>query len=141
MSENSSHSTLAGIGISNPQAMGGLEHQRVEADAMRRTEMIISSLSRRALCPDCAHLGGCPHGIPGLIRLPERGEIEPITGKTKSYFLNLIKGTNGVSAVVGYRLLSRPGAARGETYLSGSSYCAALKRGLIKPELDKPRPT
>jgi hypothetical protein len=91
-------------------------------------DLVGRSLARRALCPDCVHLGGCPRGIPGLISLPERGEIEPVTQTSKSFLEKLIANR----VVVGHRLRSTMDAARGETYLSGPSLCAALKRGEIK---------
>ena len=90
--------------------------------------LIAASLALRSLCPDCVHLGGCRHGIPGLLPLPDRKEIESLTKTSKSYLEKLI--ANGV--VVGLRLLSTMAAARGETFLSGPDLCAALKRGEIK---------
>jgi hypothetical protein len=94
----------------------------------RDQSLIATSLARRALCPDCVHLGGCEKGIPGLLPLPEKGEIEPLTKTKKSYLEKLI--ANGV--VRGSRILSTEDAARGETYLIGPSLCAAVKRGEIK---------
>ena len=78
--------------------------------------------------PGLRPLGGCRHGIPGLLPLPDRKEIESLTKTSKSYLEKLI--ANGV--VVGLRLLSTMAAARGETFLSGPDLCAALKRGEIK---------
>jgi len=95
--------------------------------------LIAGSLARRALCPDCVHLGGCPLGILGLIPLPEKGDIEPITRKTRPYLEKLIKGTDQGLAVVAFRVRSRSGATRGETYMSGPSYCASVRRGEIRP--------
>jgi len=107
-------------GISSLPAKPGHEGQN--------QSLIAASLALRSLCPDCVHLGGCRHGIPGLLPLPDRKEIESLTKTSKSYLEKLI--ANGV--VVGLRLLSTMAAARGETFLSGPDLCAALKRGEIK---------
>lgn len=92
-------------------------------------DLVANSLARRALCPDCVHLGGCSLGIPGLVHLPQRGENESITQTSKSYLTKLI--TNDV--VAGYRLVSKLESARGETFVSGTSLCAAIKQCKITP--------
>ena len=78
--------------------------------------LIATSLARRALRPDCVHLGGCFLGIPGLMPVPEKGDIGPIARKSKSFLERLIKGKE--DAVAGYQLLPKVNAARGETYVS-----------------------
>jgi hypothetical protein len=123
------HSALPALGsmINLPERNGEPPLTLKPAPQEHDEALVAGSLARRALCPDCVRLGGCPHGIPGLIPLPERGEIESITKKSKSYLEKLM--ANGV--VAGHRLRSTMDAARGETYLSGPSLCAALKRGEI----------
>lgn len=119
--------------INPPERNDGPQFTVKPASRDHDSALVASSLARRALCPDCVQLGGCPLGILGLIPLPEKGEIEPITRKTRPYLEKLIKGTEQGLGVVAFRVRSRSGATRGETYLSGPSYCAAVRRGEIKP--------
>jgi hypothetical protein len=91
-------------------------------------DLVANSLARRALCQDCVRLGGCPYGIPGLLPLPEKGDIDLLTKTSKSFLEKLIANR----VVVGHRLRSTVDAARGESYLSGRSLCEAVKRGEIK---------
>lgn len=91
---------------------------------------VVKALSRRALCPDCASLGGCRYGIPGLLPVPDRNEQDPITEKSKSYWEALIKN----AVVIAFRLLSHANATKGETFVAGPSLCAALTRGQIIPD-------
>jgi hypothetical protein len=80
-------------------------------------------------------------GIPGLIPVPRRGDIDPVTGKSKSYVESLIEvDQEGNAAVTGYQMLSGADHTRGETYMSGPSYCAALKRGQLRPEKEEKAP-
>ena len=104
-------------------------------------DMATASLARRALCPRCIQLGGCELGIPGLIPVPRRGDIDPVTGKSKSYVESLIEvDQEGKAAVTGFQMLSGADHTRGETYMSGPGYCAALKRGQLRPEKEEKAP-
>jgi hypothetical protein len=99
------------------------------------SQIIIASLSRRALCPSCAHLGGCELGIPGLMLVPQRGGVEAVTQKSKTYMVNLLGCTKDAKPLVeGFRVFSSDDASRGETYMSGPSYCAFVRQGKIQAE-------
>jgi hypothetical protein len=98
-------------------------------------QIIIASLSRRALCPRCAHLGGCALGITGLIPVPKRGGVEEATHKSKTYVEKLLEcDRDGKPIVIGYRVLSSDDASRGETYMSGGSYCEYIRKSKIHLE-------
>ena len=83
--------------------------------------MATASLARRALCPQCIQLGGCELGIPGLIPVPRRGDIGPVTGKSKSYVESLIEvDQEGNAAVTGL-----PNAVRCRPYPWRNLYVGA----------------
>lgn len=130
--ELAAHSTISALGSrdSSPEQNGEPLLAARPSSKDRDDALVANSLARRALCPDCVRLGGCFLGIPGLIPVPEKGGIEPITRKSKSFIERLIRGRE--AAVTGYQLLSNAEAVRGETYVSGASLCAAIRRGEIK---------
>ena len=67
--------------------------------------------------------------------VPQRGGVEAVTQKSKSYMVNLLGCTKDAKPLVaGFRVFSRDDASRGETYMSGPSYCAFVRQGKIQAE-------
>jgi hypothetical protein len=61
--------------------------------------------------------------------------VEEATHKSKTYVEKLLEcDRDGKPIVIGYRVLSSDDASRGETYMSGGSYCEYIRKSKIHLE-------